>query len=321
MSLNPATDAATDLVWRVLRSAADETQAVSTSGTASRFGLGADGQLQAADTPGADALVAWVPGTGWSPAVPKNHPYHALLDLYLPFCGATPRDPVTVGHLGQSLDGFIATHGGDSRFVTGEENIRHLHRMRALSEAVIVGAGTVAADDPQLTTRLVSGSSPLRVVLDPERRLTNDRRVFRDLLAETLYVCGRSHCQPGEAHFGEADIIALDDASGHVDVRQLIDLLHARGCTRIFVEGGGHTVSAFLEAGMLDRLQVAIAALIIGDGKPAIRLPAPTTLSDCVRPDYRVFRMGRDVLFECLLRSNGHSHGPEEDASGISRIL
>ena len=61
-----------------------------------------------------------------------------------------------------SLDGFIATHSGESQFVTGEENIRHLHRMRALCDAVVVGAGTVAADDPQLTTRHVSGPSPVR---------------------------------------------------------------------------------------------------------------------------------------------------------------
>ena len=63
--------------------------------------------------------------------------------------------PITVGHLGQSLDGFIATHAGESQYVTGEENILHMHRMRALCDAIVVGAGTVAADDPQLTTRLV----------------------------------------------------------------------------------------------------------------------------------------------------------------------
>ena len=107
---------------------------------------------------------------------PADDPRHALIDLYLPICSATGARPITVGHLGQSLDGFIATHAGESQFVTGEENILHLHRMRALCDAVVVGAGTVAADDPQLTTRHVSGPSPLRVVLDPTGGSTTTTR-------------------------------------------------------------------------------------------------------------------------------------------------
>jgi len=99
---------------------------------------------------------------------------------------------MTIGHLGQSLDGFIATPSGDSQFVTGDDNIVHLHRMRALSEAVVVGAGTVAADDPQLTVRHVPGANPLRVVFDPGRRLSHTYRVFTDQEADTLYVCARS---------------------------------------------------------------------------------------------------------------------------------
>ena len=82
--------------------------------------------------------------------------------------------PITIGHLGQSLDGFIATHSGDAISVTGPENILHLHRLRALCDAVVVGAGTVAADNPRLTTRLVAGSNPVRVILDPACRLPAD---------------------------------------------------------------------------------------------------------------------------------------------------
>ena len=191
---------------------------------------------------------------------------------------------MTVGHLGQSLDGFIATHAGESQYVTGEENIRHLHRMRALCDAVVVGAGTVAADDPQLTTRHVSGPSPVRVVLDPTRRLADHYRVFNDDSADTLYVCGRSYAVEGETHFGRAMMVAVDDREAGVDVTEVLRLLRARGCHRIFVEGGGVTVSMFLEANLLDRLQIAIAPLLIGDGRPAIRLPPRTTLSDCIAP-------------------------------------
>ena len=105
-------------------------------------------------------------------------------------------------------------------------------------------------------------------------------------------------------------------------VVELLDELRARGCRRIFVEGGGVTVSAFLEANLLDRLHMAIAPLIIGDGRPAIRLPPRATLQDCHRPRYRVFRMGGDVLFDCELKANGD---PDADAPpgtpAVTRVI
>src|SRR6185503_1844489 len=104
---------------------------------------------------------------------------------------------------------------------------------------------------------------------------------------------------------GSATIVPLDDERD-VNVVQLMRVLRERGCRRIFVEGGGVTVSAVLEANLLDRLHVAIAPLIIGDGRPAIRLPARASLSECHRPRYRVFRMGGDVLFDCELASAGN---------------
>src|SRR5262245_4036268 len=270
----------------------------------------------------ASAALAWRPARGWELLLPPDDHRAALIDLYLPICSATPKHPITVGHLGQSLDGFTATHSGDSQFVTGQENIVHLHRMRALSDAIVVGAGTVAADDPQLTTRHVSGPSPLRVVLDPMRRLGEHYKVFRDNRAETLYVCGRSVVAPDESHFGRAALVAVADTPNGLDVAEVTRLLRARGCHRIFVEGGGVTVSMFLEANLLDRLQVAIAPLIIGNGRPAIRLPPRATLSDCRRPPYRVFRMGGDVFFDCELKSRGNdTEVPASDQPVIRRII
>src|SRR5204863_7939602 len=136
-----------------------------------------DGEVRAARPADTDVWIGWRAGAGWEPLLPVNDPRRALLDLYLPVSSATPGRPVTVGHLGQSLDGFIATPSGDSQFVTGDANLTHLHRMRALSGAIIVGAGTVAADNPQLTTRLVNGPNPLRVIVDPARRLADSYRV------------------------------------------------------------------------------------------------------------------------------------------------
>ena len=263
------------------------------------------------------SILTWLPGSGWMLALPPTDPRTPLLELYLPICSAIKTRPITVGHLGQSLDGFIATHSGESQFVTGQENIVHLHRMRALSDAVVVGAGTVAADDPLLTTRHVAGPSPLRVVLDPTRRLADHYRLFNDEWATTLYMCARSQVAPHETHFGRAQIVAVDDSEAGIDIAAVMRLLRQRGCSRVFVEGGGVTVSAFLDANLLDRLHVAIAPLIIGNGRPAIRLPPRTALSDCHRPRYRVFRMGGDVLFDCEVKTTE----TESDPGGVTRVI
>src|SRR4051794_23580720 len=150
-----------DAAWAVVRAAAGAAERLAQADELVAFTLGGDGQLRVVPAMDRDALIAWRPGSGWQTVLSPADPRHPLIDLYLPICSATSARPITVGHLGQSLDGFIATHAGESRWVTGEENILHLHRLRALCDAVVVGAGTVAADDPQLTTRLVAGPNPL----------------------------------------------------------------------------------------------------------------------------------------------------------------
>jgi diaminohydroxyphosphoribosylaminopyrimidine deaminase / 5-amino-6-(5-phosphoribosylamino)uracil reductase len=304
--------------WRIVQAAACAAEAADRAERLELFAVGPDLQLRASSRD--EAVLAWHPAVGWEALLPEQDARRPLVDLYLPICSATSARPIAVGHLGQSLDGFIATHAGESQYVTGPENLLHMHRMRALCDAVVVGAGTVAADDPQLTTRHVSGPSPLRVVLDPTRRLEEHYRVFSDDAAATLYVVARSATTPEERHFGRATLVAVDDREDSVDLPELVRLLHARGCSRIFIEGGGVTVSMFLEANLLDRLQMAIAPLIIGEGRPAIRLPPPASLSDCHRPGYRVFRMGGDILFDCDLRTSSDG-GRTASQPGVTRIV
>ncbi len=93
-----------------------------------------------------------------------------------------------LGRIAQSLDGYIATQGGESVWISGPDDLRHTHQLRALCDAVVVGAKTVRADNPRLTTRLIDGPSPVRVVLDPDRRLGSTYRVFHDG-PETLLLC------------------------------------------------------------------------------------------------------------------------------------
>ena len=251
---------------------------------------------------GASACVPhwllWQPHSGqWLCTLPRDDPRRPMLDLYLPLCGATADRPLTIAHVGQSLDGYIATAAGDSFYVNGPDNILHLHRLRALCDAVVVGAGTVAADNPRLTVRLTSGTHPLRVIIDPARRLGEDAHVFNDGLAPTLRVVSSPQAAAGAV----PELVVAQTADG-LDLADLLRQLHLRGCRRVFIEGGGITVSAFLLAGLLDRLHIAIAPLLIGEGRRALRLPAQDRLQDCLRLSARVVAMGPDMLYDCALR-------------------
>ena len=295
------------------------------------FGLGENGRLRAlegrtdgqnegpSDDPRRNAVLRWQPATGWSAVLAPEDPRRDLLDLYLPISSANSSRPIIVGHLGQSLDGFIATTSGDACFVTGPQNILHLHRLRALCDAVIVGARTVENDNPRLTTRLVSGNNPLRVVLDPKRRLADSHHVFSDGDAKTVRVTGRTNGASTRA--GNDKELVVGYVDDRLDLHDLVRQLRARGCARIFVEGGGVTVSSFLEAGLLDRLHIAIAPLLIGEGRPAIRMAPRRLLKDCMKVQPRIYRTGEDVLFDCDLRANSATVSQKRtDAAEVARV-
>ena len=254
-----------------------------------------------------------------------------LLNRYLPLLAPQ----LVIGQLGQSLDGRIATASGHSHYVTGPESLLHLHRLRALVDAVVVGAGTVLADDPQLTVRHCPGPNPWRVVLDPLRKLPPHRRLFCDGQAPTLVLAAVPAPVPvpvpapapvpaavpapvpapvpvpapasapipaPAANRTETALLSVaDDGSGFAPA-EVLSLLAARGAHRILVEGGGITVSRFLAAGALDRLHVVVAPMLIGSGRPGLSLPAIDHLDQALRPAHRRESLGEDVLYELQLR-------------------
>jgi diaminohydroxyphosphoribosylaminopyrimidine deaminase/5-amino-6-(5-phosphoribosylamino)uracil reductase len=235
-----------------------------------------------------------------------------FLELYLPFCVAPRRRGFVVAHLGQSLDGRIATESGASRWITGEADVVHNHRMRALADAVLVGAATLCCDDPQLTVRGCVGRNPVRVIVDVNRTLDGSYRVFRDKTAPTLVLAAEDKVRPGDELAG-AEIVGLPRHDGGIAPAAICAALSRRGLTRLFVEGGGITVSRFLAAGCLDRLQITISPLILGSGRASITLPEIADVRAGLRPRMRRFALGEDVMFEAHFDERGCDARPCND--------
>lgn len=227
----------------------------------------------------------------WEACQPILDSARHLLELYAPLCRARARRFV-VAHLGQSLDGRIGSLSGEPENITGSEDVAHNHRMRALFDAVLVGAGTVFHDDPLLTVRRAEGRHPHRVVIDPNRTLSAQYRIFSDGAAPTLLLCRADLCVQGEQH-GQAEVVGLPTCSP----QEVVDALCLRGLPRLFIEGGGVTVSRFLAASCLDRLQITVSPMLMGQGRPSLLLDQALRL----RPRTRRFDLADDVMFECCL--------------------
>lgn len=250
----------------------------------------------------------------------------AMFDLYLPLLARKEVAHYVVAHLGQSVDSRIATSSGDGFFVTGEENRRHLHCLRALSDAVIIGAATVIADDPQLTTRAVAGEHAVRVVLDPRARLDTSFGVFNDAQARTVLL-HQSNAQLHQCSMVSGPVLSsgaqqverwiVPNSDTGIHPEQVVNLLASQGLRRLFVEGGGVTVSRFLEAAMLDRLHIAVAPLLVGEGTAALQLGGVEKMINAHRPPYALYGMGNDVLWDFDVSS---CQGVVSDNSAIQNL-
>jgi riboflavin-specific deaminase-like protein len=221
-----------------------------------------------------------------------------IASLYGPLCAVAAGQSFAVAHLAQSLDGRIAALNGASRWISGEEDLCHTHRMRALADAVLVGAETVLHDDPLLTVRRCSGTHPVRVVIDPGRKLKAHHKVFTDRSTRTIVIAAADRHDDRDAP--DVETIALPRAGSVIAPQAIKAALAERGLYWLFIEGGGVTISNFLRAGCLDRLQITVAPVILGSGRPSITLPPIGEPGLGLRPQIRRLSLGADTLFECV---------------------
>lgn len=222
-------------------------------------------------------------------------------DPFAPFRRADPARPFVVAQLGQSLDGRIATITGMSKYINGAPALDHLHRIRAEVDAVVVGASTVVADDPQLTVRRVPGRSPARVVIDPTGRLKSPAKWLEHngVSCFVITACPMESLPPGVEH------IRLKAENGAIAPRDIVDALFRRGMKKILIEGGAHTISAFINAGCIDRLHLLFAPIIIGSGRNGLDLAPISELSGALRPRTMLHPLGgREFLIDCDLRQD-----------------
>lgn len=218
--------------------------------------------------------------------------------VFEPILTASPDRPFVVAQLGQSLDGRIATPTGASRWINGSAALDHLHRLRAHVDAVVVGAGTVLADDPMLTVRRVPGRHPARVVIDPNGRVSCEARCLADDGVQTIVVT--SDARRGPRH---VDMLPVESRDGWLDPVAIARELHDRGLRKILVEGGATTISHFIDAGVVDRVHLLVAPIILGSGTMGLSLSPIAGLDEALRPQTRLHQLDDgEALFDCDLR-------------------
>jgi diaminohydroxyphosphoribosylaminopyrimidine deaminase / 5-amino-6-(5-phosphoribosylamino)uracil reductase len=219
-------------------------------------------------------------------------------DIFGPLRRGLVDDMVVVAQCGQSIDARIATASGHSHYINGDEGLAHLHRLRALVDAVVVGVGTAIADDPQLTVRRVAGPNPARVVIDQNGRLAPTARLLADDGARRLVITGTGIAADVPAG---VEIVTLPATDGQLAPPAVLAALAERGFRRILIEGGSNTVSRFLAAGCLDRLHVMIAPMIIGAGPASVSLAPIERVDQAIKAPMRAHILGDEVLLDCDL--------------------
>ena len=230
---------------------------------------------------------------------------HTILRLYLPNVIGSYRARqagklFVVAHLAQSLDGRIACHNGESRWISNKANLFHAHRLRALNDAVMVGARTVEFDNPELTVRHVTGDNPRRVVLNASGSVIRNAKNYKVCSgAGGLFLCRKDPTELPPLN-GTNEVHKLPPSEdSYIAPQEVAQALIERGIHSVFLEGGGRSVSLFLQTHHIDILHIHVAPRILGSGIPSFDLPEILQVDASMPMQVEHFSLEGELLFEC----------------------
>jgi diaminohydroxyphosphoribosylaminopyrimidine deaminase / 5-amino-6-(5-phosphoribosylamino)uracil reductase len=211
--------------------------------------------------------------------------------------------PFVTLKVAQSLDGRIALMNGRSKYITSTESLRKVHELRAEYDAVLVGAGTIKADNPSLTVRLAEGESPVRIVLDGKLSSPIGSKLFHDRKSRVILFhsvsrgTGSKNKLTALAKLG-VELHALKvDGRGNIPLKAVLKRIAAMGIASVLVEGGASVFSQFIRSGMADKLQLFVAPTIIGKGNGFSNGFEIRNLNGAVRlREIETSRLGQDTL-------------------------
>lgn len=225
----------------------------------------------------------------------------------------TKKIPFVILKVASSLDGKIATKSGDSRGITAQESLHFVHRLRDQCDAIMVGIGTVQADDPLLTTRLKgkAGKDPIRVIVDSSLKISTQARVFNPRSKAGVIIATTRRAAKGKKEKLEelgARVITLDSTDGKVDLKKLTVALGKLEITSLLIEGGTKIITSALKDGIVDKIFFFYAPKILG-GRAAHGITAGEGVEYINQArnvqDLKVKRQGEDVLVEGYIRDKG----------------
>ncbi len=197
----------------------------------------------------------------------------------------------------QSLDGSIATASGHSQWISGPQALRHTHRLRAESDAILIGRETAALDNPRLTVRLVKGKNPLRVVLDTSLSLPMDLNLFTTPPPTLIFTSEEKRGKIAALRERGIEVIALRDADGKIPLKAALRELGKKGIAQLLVEGGGKVITSFLKEGLADEIYIFIAPIFLGVGRSPVRDLGLRSVKQAMKLKKVTYkRIGQDLL-------------------------
>lgn len=217
-----------------------------------------------------------------------------LLEEYLPYALLSYYSKISkrcyaISHFAQTLDGRIASFSGESKWIGNQENLVHAHRMRALCDAILIGAKTLAIDDPRLNVRLVKGEDPIKIVLGGDTLIMDKYKAFDD---STILFC-QNHAE--QAILGEKIIL---DKNPFYDTKKILEILFEKGIHSVYIEGGCYTTSHFLKERSIDQVQLHISPKILGSGTNSFSFEGILGMDQAIQfSNAKFMAMGNDVMF------------------------